>query len=296
MAFRWSTHPPRHRPRPISDRRPAERCTADPDRRPRLLLPVHTRPSNARRLHPALTHPVVRTVGATLLALVVLALALWWILGRDGRAGAEVRQPGIGARLATPDVVWPDGTPQGGHENSEWARAVREWNLAYAVAYNARDISDATFADLSSATLRQAVVDDLLSWIDLGGGPYQIGPQPMTITDITEDGDRATVTTCEFMSGWDATRADEAEEKLTKGVDPPAGSTVHYTVERRADDSLTVTRVEAPDSPLCDLDDARIAYFDPAPPYGTRTQPWEVIGTDGQPAARPPSPDEQPSP
>jgi hypothetical protein len=240
-----------------------------------------------------MTRPVVKTAAFALLALTALALTLWWTLGRHNETGAEVRRPGIGARLATPDVVWPDGTPRGKHEDTEWAQAVRQWDLAYAVAYNTRDASDATFAQLSSTTLRQGLVDTLMRRIDLGGAFYQIGPRVISVTaiDEAEDGASATVTACEYIGGWDASKATEAAERITEGIDPSAtGSAVDYTVERQSDDTLRVTerRYRRPGGG-CDLDDARIAYFDPAPPYDTRTQPWEVIGIDGLPLVDPPA-------
>ncbi len=94
-----------------------------------------------------------------------------WAVTHHGDQNAEVRQPGTGARRATPDLVWPEGEPQGGLERSPWAQAVRARDLTFAVAFNARDVSDATFAELYPAPQRQELAQQVLDQVSAARSP-----------------------------------------------------------------------------------------------------------------------------
>ncbi len=237
--------------------------------------------------------PIARTATLVLAALAITAFLTWWTITHHGDQNTEVHQPGTGAMLATPALVWPDGLPQGEHESSPWAQTVRDWNLAYAVAFNARDFSDATFATLTTDDLRQTNAEYVLDLVDTGQFPirYRFGPTPLTITDIAVDNDttHATVTTCEIDLAWSALDLETANHEIETAASFPYGVVVEYQVEATPGGSLVVTARDRRHQRFerCTLDNARRALFDPAPPYGMITQPEDVIGADGQPLVEP---------
>lgn len=228
-----------------------------------------------------------RTVIVTLMIVGAVFLGAWWTIAHRGDQNDEVRVPGIGVRLATPDVVWLDGQSQGGWEATPWAQTVRQWHLAYAVAYNNRDVSDATFAQLYPAELRQKLAEEILA--DVGTGEfattYYIGPLPVIVTDVSvEQADhRAVVTTCGYGGPWDAYDAEEAADRMDFVGGALFGTAIQNTVEKQVDGSYMVIGRQRPETHSCRLDGVKRAYFDPAPPYGTITAPWEVIGANGLP-------------
>lgn len=228
-----------------------------------------------------------RTAILTIVVLGVVFLGWWWSVSHRGDRNEEVRVQGIGARLATPDVVWPNGQPQGGREVTPWAQVVRQWNLADAVAYNNRDVSDATFAQLYSSELRHKVAERFLAEVGTGEFPteYSPGPAPLVVTDVSADasGNRAIVTTCEYGWLWEAYDAEDAAESMEMAATSISGEVMKSTVEIQSDGTFTVTRRSWQEHESCRLEGVKLAYFDPAPPYGTITAPWEVIGADGRP-------------
>lgn len=234
-----------------------------------------------------------RTAVVTVVVLSVVFLGWWWAVSHRGDQNESVRIQGIGARLATPDVVWPNGEPQGGHEASPWAQAVHEWNLAYTVAHNNRDVSDATFAQLYPVDLRQNNAEGLLDEVGAGEFPaeYYPGPRPMMVTDVSVEpsGQRAVVTTCAYDWLWGSYAVEDAAESMEMAASATSGALFHNTVELQSNGTFQVTARERPEHDSCQLEGIKLAYFDPAPPYGTITAPWEVIGADGRPLVEPPT-------
>jgi hypothetical protein len=171
-------------------------------------------------------------------------------------SGCDPNRPTI---VETPAIVWDPGAPT---QDDPFEAAVREYQIGYAVAFNARDFTVEQLTSTTTAARIQASYESFRSqYISAHGEPrVYAGPLPYSVLEVTAHGeDSATVVVCYAPTEW-WIESDHPDPV----VDPAAdGQTATYQIGMD-EGVLKVIDVSATVDP-CEVGDIAFGRFDPAP-------------------------------
>lgn len=165
-------------------------------------------------------------------------------------------QPSV---VQTPAIAWEPSAPT---QEDRFEAAVREYEIGYAVAFNARDFTVEQLTSTTTAPRVEAIYESFHSqYISAHADPrVYAGPLPYSVLEVVPDGeDAATLTVCYAISEW-WIESGHPKPEIDLAAD---GQLATYTVGMDQG-VLKVTDVKATVKP-CKIAEISTGVFDPAP-------------------------------
>ncbi len=171
------------------------------------------------------------------------------------------REPSV---LETPDIVWPDGMPNGPYDNTEWVEALRARDVAREVALMTLDFSDRTYVKIWGYREAQKMAEQFEDTRSIKNAvkdygfvltPYFAGPPGLTVLDQFETSDSEVVlVVCNDRSDLAEGLRDVETVTITRDSDG------RYRFGPAPDE---VTKRSSSYQEECDAAEIRLGYFDP---------------------------------
>lgn len=168
-------------------------------------------------------------------------------------------QPSV---VETPAIVWEPSAPT---NDDRFEVAVRDYEIGYAVAFNAHDFTVKQLTSTTTTPRIDAIYESFRSqYISANADPrVYAGPLPFAVVKVVPHGDdAATVTVCYAISEW-WIESGHPKPEVDLAAD---GQLATYTVEMDQG-VLKVTNVRATAEP-CKISEISVGLFDalPKPP------------------------------
>jgi hypothetical protein len=191
-----------------------------------------------------------------------------------------------------PEIIWPDGEPEGPFEDNPWVQAVRESDAELMIAQVTRDFSSEKLGESSTGSLIHSRLNNIRERAEDEKRAFPLGPTPMIPMYVEDHATGATVYACTAQS-FSVTAEDpgpgepllgwiEIFELVQEGgrrkVDYSGIGTVEGAEYELGEDVVAPFLDDREDSD-CNLDDAKIGLFDPQPDVTVEYAPEDIKTT-----------------